>query len=280
MSATDQSIRRAAVLRERVIHAFFGNPGCRELTGAGVQALGIDYRLPHAVWGEGFSLTHLLFIVVTGEVWMEEAGLGAKAGQLLIIPATAPKRLVTRNHSLVALWTHVSHIRSWRGLAGSPRVLACPGAQRIEEIYRGLIEDSLVSTPQTQVRCMHWSALVLSYLAGCLPGKNEEQQRRRRLDKVWQEAGARLHEEWTAARLAELAHLSPGHFHRQVRLLYGQCPLEILRRLRLERATGLLRTTGWTLDAIAAEVGYATGFALSNAFQKFLGQRPSDFRNA
>ena len=55
--------------------------------------------------------------------------------------------------------------------------------------------------------------------------------------------------------LAEQACLSPFHFHRVFRGMVGETPLELVRRLRLERAAWRLLHTDAPVTAIAFDAG-------------------------
>jgi AraC-like DNA-binding protein len=46
----------------------------------------------------------------------------------------------------------------------------------------------------------------------------------------------------------------------------------------MRRATELLASTELTIEAIAHEVGYHNPFVFSNAFTKWIGWRPSEYR--
>ena len=48
--------------------------------------------------------------------------------------------------------------------------------------------------------------------------------------------------------------------------------------LRMRRAGDLLANTEKTIEAIAFEIGYHNPFVFSNAFTKWIGWRPSDYR--
>jgi AraC-like DNA-binding protein len=48
--------------------------------------------------------------------------------------------------------------------------------------------------------------------------------------------------------------------------------------LRMRHAAELLATTEKTIEAIAFEVGYRNPFVFSNAFTKWIGWRPSEYR--
>lgn len=88
----------------------------------------------------------------------------------------------------------------------------------------------------------------------------------------------RLAEPLTLAAIAAEAHLSVYHFIRVFRATTGQTPHRYLTGLRIDRARHLLATTSLTLDQIAARCGFASPGALSTAFLKQVGRRPSAYR--
>ena len=68
--------------------------------------------------------------------------------------------------------------------------------------------------------------------------------------------------------LAKRAALSTFHFHRVFRGLVGETPLELHRRLRLERAAQQLCTTHDAVTTIAFAAGYETHEAFTRAFRQ------------
>ncbi len=54
--------------------------------------------------------------------------------------------------------------------------------------------------------------------------------------------------------------------------------MQQLTNLRVQHAADLLATTEMTIDAIAAEVGYANPFAFSNTLKRMTGLRPTSYR--
>jgi AraC family transcriptional regulator len=78
--------------------------------------------------------------------------------------------------------------------------------------------------------------------------------------------------------LARGVGLSPFHFHRIFRGMLGETPLEMQRRLRLERAARQLLTTDLSVTAIAFDAGYETHEAFTRAFRQGFGTSPSGFR--
>lgn len=78
--------------------------------------------------------------------------------------------------------------------------------------------------------------------------------------------------------LARGAALSPFHFHRIFRGMLGETPLEMHRRLRLERAAWQLVNTDLAVTRLAFEAGYETHEAFTRAFRHAYGVSPSTFR--
>lgn len=93
-----------------------------------------------------------------------------------------------------------------------------------------------------------------------------------------------LHDEparpWTVASLAREAGVSRATFGRRFTELVGEPPMSYLTGWRLSLATDLLERTDATVESIAQEVGYESGFGLSVAFKRVYGTRPSDHRAA
>jgi len=80
--------------------------------------------------------------------------------------------------------------------------------------------------------------------------------------------------------LAREAALSPFHFHRIFRGMLGETPLEMHRRLRLERAASELLASRAAITAIAFDAGYETHEAFTRAFRQAYHASPSAFRQA
>ena len=80
--------------------------------------------------------------------------------------------------------------------------------------------------------------------------------------------------------LARASSLSPFHFHRIFRGMLGETPLELQRRLRLERAALQLREPDTAVTAIAFGAGYESHEAFTRAFRAGYGRSPSEFRRS
>jgi len=99
-----------------------------------------------------------------------------------------------------------------------------------------------------------------------------------RLRLLWERVTAQLAELWTLVRLAREAGYSKEHLRRLCQRQLGRSPIHQVTYLRMRRAAELLNTTERTIEAIAQEVGYQNPFVFSNAFTKWIGWRPSEYR--
>jgi AraC family transcriptional regulator len=78
--------------------------------------------------------------------------------------------------------------------------------------------------------------------------------------------------------LARAACLSPFHFHRIFRGIVGETPLELHRRLRMERAAFQLLKGDTSVTRVAFESGFDTHEAFTRAFRALYGKPPTTFR--
>lgn len=84
---------------------------------------------------------------------------------------------------------------------------------------------------------------------------------------------------WTVESLARRAAMSRSSFARAFHRSVGTPPLAYLTKIRLARAADTLRGSNATLAQVAREVGYASPFALSNAFSRQYGMSPKRVRD-
>ena len=80
--------------------------------------------------------------------------------------------------------------------------------------------------------------------------------------------------------LADEAHVSPRHFSRSFRRVFGETPYQYLLSRRLERARHLLRTTEMPVGEICLEVGFASVGSFTTTFTRHVGVSPTTFRAA
>jgi AraC-like DNA-binding protein len=92
-------------------------------------------------------------------------------------------------------------------------------------------------------------------------------------------ADSRYFETLSVADLASSARLSPAHFSREFKRMYGETPHQYLLTRRLERAAALLRTTDWTVARICFDVGANSVGSFTTSFRRMFGCTPLAYRD-
>ncbi|VVE60344.1 AraC family transcriptional regulator [Pandoraea captiosa] len=80
--------------------------------------------------------------------------------------------------------------------------------------------------------------------------------------------------------LAELACLSPYHFHRVYRALLGETVNGTVQRLRMHRAAIALAESEDSMRVVASRAGYASDATFNRAFGAFFGMPPGRYRDS
>ena len=78
--------------------------------------------------------------------------------------------------------------------------------------------------------------------------------------------------------VATVAHISPAHFSRCFRAVFGETPHRYLQRRRVERSMFLLRETDRTVTEICFDVGFTSLGTFSRTFRAIVGETPSAYR--
>ena len=78
--------------------------------------------------------------------------------------------------------------------------------------------------------------------------------------------------------VAAVAHISPAHFSRCFRSVFGETPHRYLQRRRVERSMFLLRETDRTVTDICFDVGFTSLGTFSRTFREIVGETPSAYR--
>jgi AraC-like DNA-binding protein len=81
-------------------------------------------------------------------------------------------------------------------------------------------------------------------------------------------------------KVASVACLSPYHFHRLFREVFGETPNQYLQRRRLWNARELLSSTERTVTEICLEVGFESMTSFSALFRRVYGCSPRELRSS
>ena len=78
--------------------------------------------------------------------------------------------------------------------------------------------------------------------------------------------------------VAAVAHISPAHFSRSFRTVFGETPHRYLQRRRVERSMFLLRETDRSVTDICLDVGFTSLGTFSRTFRDIVGESPTGYR--
>ncbi|MEJ2721259.1 MAG: AraC family transcriptional regulator [bacterium] len=92
----------------------------------------------------------------------------------------------------------------------------------------------------------------------------------------------RIHSDYrdalTVEQLAQENGMSVSSFHRAFKRVTCDSPLQYLKKIRLDKAKGLLVHQGMRVNAVAYEVGYESPSQFSREFKRYFNVPPSDAR--
>jgi AraC-like DNA-binding protein len=91
-------------------------------------------------------------------------------------------------------------------------------------------------------------------------------------------ADGRYAQKVSVADMAREAGLSPAHFSREFKRVFGESPHQYLMTRRLERAAALLRSTDWSVARICYSVGLSGVGSFTTSFGRMFGLSPTAYR--
>jgi transcriptional regulator GlxA family with amidase domain len=100
----------------------------------------------------------------------------------------------------------------------------------------------------------------------------------RRLLRAKDKMDGAPHQDWSAARLAEVSAVSPAYFAREFKQAFGLPPHRYLLTRRIERASALLRDTDLPITEIALQTGWTSLGTFGRIFRDITGASPGELR--
>jgi len=244
-----------------------------------------DYQVDRA----GGTDDWLLFATEAGQGQIQTET--AVPGQLHLMAPRWPHRYQTdgENDSWTFTWIHFLPQAQWAPLLTWP-VLA-PGLHGIHVPDAAVFAALLGHLHRAQQHALstrhHRDALASNALEAALLmadefNPNSPAARDGRLDPRLREVLTRVAGDlaftWDIDAMAAIAGWSASRFAHRFSDSLGETPRALVERLRLDRAKQLLQATTLSVQAIAAEVGFADPFHFSNRMRAVSGKTPSEWR--
>ncbi|MDF1739097.1 MAG: AraC family transcriptional regulator [Verrucomicrobiales bacterium] len=210
-----------------------------------------------------------------GETMIDGRWRTVTKGDICLLPAFAPTAIRAKKG---ATW-HFAWVRYEEARETSPIL-----SSNSPVIHRGLVKPlsyaiaglaaEMEQEKDEPAMLHHWIELIHGFVArAARPYQGDD-----RLWRVWREVEQDLARDWSLADLEKIAHLGQEHLRRLTNQQLGRSPIQQITHLRMRRAVSRLTTSEDKVETIAREVGYDNPFTFSNAFKRWTGKRPSDFR--
>lgn len=271
------------------------------------ESLRLTFAQPgNRVWNEGDTpgakfihrkaVPYIIIAQPTEGEYFIQCGDGTsgliKPGEAFITPPNIPLSIEHRfnpeTRRMAARWIHLNFtvfnainlaslfklpLRIERGWAGKF------GAISDEMARLGNNADAYFLKTVAGIHNLAFSALhiLIEYLEvkGVFPQVSPEMER---LLPALEYARANLDRKLDVTTLARKANLSVPRFHAVFKSMFGDAPLCHVRKMRLSKASDLLRTSAASIEEIALQTGFCNQFHLSREFRRCFGRPPSVFR--
>lgn len=226
---------------------------------------------------------HILLFTIAGEGVLSCNGRKhvLATGTLCILPAGLSHSFEPRGTWRV-VWFHPKPTSYWDQQIGRcVEVRPFLFGQKIDMLAEALWGELGSTDPDSRDATIILSQGLLHYVRRELK-QNESALLRRwrlRLETLWEQVIA-APAEWNVAALAGKLACSRTQLHSLCVRLYGRSARDRLTEIRLQRASEYLLYTDWTLDEVAARVGFADAFSFSKAFTRVMKVTPTGYKRS
>ncbi|WP_411826114.1 helix-turn-helix transcriptional regulator [Luteolibacter sp. AS25] len=195
--------------------------------------------------------------------------------EICLLPAFAPTAIRAKSQqNWNFAWVRYEEARETSPiLSSNSPVIQKGNVLPLKHAIAGLAAE-LESKSTQPATLHHWVELIHGFVArAASPFQDDD-----RLWRVWKAVEKDLARDWNLTDLESIAHLSQEHIRRLSQQQLGRSPIQQITYLRMRRAVSLLASTNDKIETIATTVGYQNPFTFSNAFKRWTGKRPSDYR--
>ncbi len=252
-------------------------PVCQLLQTHHIAHVGRMWAKPpfEVIRSESSGTFALIVLEGQGETLIDGDWRSVAAGEICLLPAFAATGIRAKGPKVWHFaWVRYEETRESSPVLSSDSPVIQKGVvQSLDCAIAGLAAE-MESGTEEPAALHHLVELIHGFVArAARPYQGDD-----RLWRVWKEVERDLARHWTLADLGEIAHLSQEHLRRLSQLQLGRSPIQQITHLRMRRAVALLTGTSEKVETIANAVGYESPFTFSNAFKRWTGRRPSEYR--
>ncbi|WP_051201890.1 AraC family transcriptional regulator [Ferrimonas senticii] len=154
--------------------------------------------------------------------------------------------------------------------------------RRNEALHQALnqLAQALLQPASANALAPHWLAIIYyQLLTGpkrhLLAALVQQDQHLARISASIEHIQQNLEQKLTVEQLAQVAGMSESAFFRAFKASVADSPLQYLKKLRLNKAKGLIVYQGMAASAAAFAVGYESATQFSREFKRYFGTPPS-----
>jgi AraC-like DNA-binding protein len=261
--------------------------GVSKLSTRGILLSGISHFVPPYLVHRRNPGYHVVMLSLSGTGELQANGRDRllERGDILVAPSNREAEYVVRaKDDWSCVWFHLANAAAWtKGLPAQVTVVHTRYVDLLATIAEQYLTERASRFPDSQAALEVYANLIVLILdreLRQLRSDRKETEVRSKIDQTWEAVCADLAYPWTTSHLARTAAMSASRFTRVVKQIHKTTPQAVVLNYRMQRARDMLSFTNYTLEAIAANVGYETAFALSRAFKRHTGISPDDFRRS
>jgi AraC-like DNA-binding protein len=217
----------------------------------------------------------LIVLEGEGETLIDGEWRTVVEGEICLLPAFVPTAIRAKSDQVWHFaWVRYEEARETSPILSSNSPVIHKGSVDPLNFAIAGLSAELQRETSEPATLHHWVELIHGFVArAARPFQGDD-----RLWRVWKEVERDLARDWKLKDLEGIAHLSQEHMRRLSQQQLGRSPIQQITHLRMRRAVSLLATTEEKIETIAKAVGYENPFTFSNAFKRWTGKRPSDYR--
>lgn len=237
---------------------------------------GVEWQLPmHAA-----GITKLYYIKEGAcLITVEGRTYEGRAGAFFLIPAGTRHSYCIKERPFSKYWMHLSSTPEEALTAGAPPAyLTYPDKKALDTAFARFCRMRNGHTVADLFGVRSAAFEVLSVYFRTADGGVRDAVPAGWLGAVLRAMENRLSSPLSNAELAEIAHLHPTNFVRCFKAEIGATPQAYILKLRMERASELLRKSNLCIFEIAERLGYYDGMYFSKVFKKYYAIPPTEYR--
>lgn len=227
------------------------------------------------------------YLIEDGEGWLKIGDIEyyPKAGQMVLMPAGVQQSYSSiSSNTFRKYWCHftlqIGDVNLF-DIIDIPYIVDVENFGKLKKLFKQLVHEQNSDTLYARLR---EKALLIEIVANYLEIANIHELRffgassLEKFKTILSYIRVHINEEISVEELAGRLHYNPNYFTRLFKKYTGMPPTQYIRKIRLDKAKVLLKTTDLQVSEIAIETGFCDIYYFSKSFKSYTGFSPTDYR--